>query len=207
MTQPSAQPVTHGVNAPAEILHAWRAEVGLTGRAVLRTLTLRTSGRTHDCRSRAAFCTDDPPSEGCAGRALCAMSTERNKARALELIDRVVNGHDVDALGEFTSNPAVLASGPGLVRAFPDIEAEVRWVVAEGDMVVLFHDVRGTQEGPWLFVQEPTARRIDTSFLLAFRFDTDGQIVDQWLGSNFVQMFTQLGWGFAPVGEVVPDRG
>jgi predicted ester cyclase len=135
------------------------------------------------------------------------MSTERNKARALELIDRVVNGHDVDALGEFTSNPAVLATGSGLVRAFPDIEAEVRWVVAEGDMVVLFHDVRGTQEGPWLFVQEPTARRIDTSFLLAFRFDTDGQIVDQWLGSNFVQMFTQLGWGFAPVGEVVPDRG
>jgi hypothetical protein len=42
---------------------------------------------------------------------------------------------------------------------------------------------------------------------LAFRFDEDAQIVDQWLGSNFVEMFVQLGWGFAPVGEVVPERG
>ena len=140
------------------------------------------------------------------GRAVCAMSAEQNKARALELIDRLVNDHDLDALNEYTSNPAVLGSGPGLVRAFPDLEGEVRWVVAEGDMVVLFHEVRGTQHGPWLFVQEPTDRRVETSFLLAFRFDDNGQIVDQWLGSNFVEMFTQLGWGFAPVGEVVPDR-
>ena len=78
-TQPSAQHVTHGVNAPAEILHAWRAEVGLTGRAVLRTLTLRTSGRMHDCRSRVAFCTDDPPSEGCAGRAIGGRGCRRRR--------------------------------------------------------------------------------------------------------------------------------
>lgn len=134
------------------------------------------------------------------------MSIERNKARALELIDRLVNQHDVDALNEFTSNPAVLGSGSGLLCAFPDLEGEVRWVVAEGDMVVVFHDVRGTQHGPWLFVQEPTGRRVATSFMLAFRFDDDGQIVDQWLGSNFVEMFAQLGWGLAPVGEVVPAR-
>ena len=61
------------------------------------------------------------------------MSAERNKARALELIDRLVNGHDL---------------------------------------------------GPWLFVQEPAGRRVDTSFLLAFRFDADAQIVDQRLGSD-----------------------
>jgi predicted ester cyclase len=119
----------------------------------------------------------------------------------------VLNGHDLGALDEYTSNPAVVASATGLVRAFPDLEADVRWVVAEGDMVVVFHDVRGSQQGPWLFVQEPTSRRVETAFMLAFRFDEDGQIVDQWLGSNFVEMFTQLGWGFAPVGEVVPKRG
>jgi hypothetical protein len=45
---------------------------------------------------------------------------------------------------------------------------------------------------------------METSFLLAFRFDDDGQIVDQWLGSNFIEMLGQLGWGFAPVGEIVP---
>ena len=112
-----------------------------------------------------------------------------------------MNGHDLAALEEFTSNPAVLGSARGLLGAFPDLRAQVTWVVAEDDMVVVFHHVLGTQQGPWLFVQQPTERQIDTSFMLAFRFDDDGQIVDQWLGSNFVEMFAQLGWGFAPIGE------
>jgi C-1 hydroxylase len=127
------------------------------------------------------------------------MSTELNKARTLELFERVMKAHDLEALDEFTSNPAVVESATGLLRAFPDLEAEVRWIVAEGDMTVAFLHVRGTHQGPWLFVQEPTGRRVETSFMLAFRFDDDRQIVDQWLGSNFVQMLTQLGWGFAPV--------
>jgi predicted ester cyclase len=142
---------------------------------------------------------------GVEHRATYAMSTERNKARALELVDRVLNGHDAAALGDFTSNPAVLGSGTALVRAFPDLRADARWIVAEDDLVVAFLDVQGTQQGPWLFVQAPTDRRVETSFMLAFRFD-DGQIIDQWLGSNFVEMFAQLGWGLAPVGEIVPDR-
>jgi predicted ester cyclase len=134
------------------------------------------------------------------------MSIARNKASVLDLIDRVLNRHDVAALGEFTSTPAVLASTAGLLGAFPDLRADVRWIVAEDDLVVAFIDVEGTQQGPWLYVQAPTNRRVKTSFLRAFRFDAEGQIVDQWLGSNFVDMFAQLGWGFAPVGEVVPDR-
>ena len=129
------------------------------------------------------------------------MSTERNKARVLELVDRVLNGHDLAALAEFTSNPAVIGSATALVAAFPDAAVDVEWIVAEGDMVVLFHSMTGTHRGPWLFVQQPTGRTVRTALLLAFRFDDDGQIVDQWLGSNFVEMLTQIGWGFAPVGE------
>jgi predicted ester cyclase len=125
----------------------------------------------------------------------------------LDLIERVTNGHDLEALEEFTSDPAVLAFGRGLLRAFPDLRAEVKWVVAEGHMVVVFHHVRGTQQGPWLFVEHPTERHVETSSMLAFRFDEGGQIVDQWLGSNFVEMLAQLGGGFAPVGEpVLPPR-
>jgi hypothetical protein len=77
----------------------------------------------------------------------------------------------------------------------------VQWIVAENDMVVAFHNMRGTQRGPWLFIQEPTGSVVETAFLLAFRFDDDGQIIDQWLGSNFVEMLVQLGWGFAPIGQ------
>ncbi len=133
------------------------------------------------------------------------MSADRNKARVLELVERVMNRHDLEALDEFTSNPAVVGSGSSVVRAFPDLEADVRWIVAEGDMAVVFFDFRGTQQGPWLFVQEPTGRRVETSLMLAFRFDDDGQIVDQWLGSNFVEMLAQLGWGFAPREKIRPE--
>jgi hypothetical protein len=87
-----------------------------------------------------------------------SVSAERNKSRVLDLIERVMNGHDADALAE-------------------------------------------TQQGPWLFVQEPPGSVVETAFLLAFRFDDDGQIIDQWLGSNFVEMLAQLGWGSAPIGQ------
>lgn len=129
------------------------------------------------------------------------MSTDQNKARALSLVEQVLNGHDVEALEQYTSNRAVVGSGSSLVRAFPDLHAEVRWVVADGDMVVAFLDVQGTHEGPWLFVADPSGQKVRTSLTLAFRFDHEGQIVDQWLGSNFIEMLAQLGWGFAPVGE------
>lgn len=146
----------------------------------------------------------DGPTLSCDG---WRMSIERNKARALELIERVLNGHDLDALNEFTTNPAVLGSAKGLLSGFPDLRAEVKWVVAEGDMVVVFHDVHGTHRGPWLFVGQPTGRSVATAFMLAFRFDDDGQIIDQWLGSNFVEMLAQIGWGFAPVGEISAPPG
>jgi predicted ester cyclase len=134
------------------------------------------------------------------------MSSQHNKARVLDMIERVMNGHDIDALDDFTSSEYVFAGGSGFVETFPDLRADVRWIVAEDDMVVVFLDVDGTQHGPWLYVEQPTGRRVTTSLMLAFRFDEDGQIVDTWLGSNFVDMFAQLGWGFAPVGETVPDR-
>jgi hypothetical protein len=68
-------------------------------------------------------------------------------------------------------------------------------------MAVVFLDVNGTQQGPWLLVEGPTGNPVHTSFILAFRFDDDGQVIDQWLGSNFIDMLAQLGWGFAPLGE------
>jgi predicted ester cyclase len=88
-----------------------------------------------------------------------------------------------------------------LVAGLPDLRADVKWVVADGDMVVLFLDVTGTHQGRLLFVEEPTGNPVHTSFMLALRFDDDGQVIDQWLGSNFVEILAQLGWGFAPFGE------
>ena len=93
-----------------------------------------------------------------------SVSAEENKQRVLELIERVMNGHEANALGEFTSNPAVLGAAQGLLHSFPDLEAKVQWIVAENDMVVAFHSIRGTQQGPWLFVREPTGSVVETAF-------------------------------------------
>jgi predicted ester cyclase len=131
------------------------------------------------------------------------MSVERNRARMLDLIERVMNAHDVDALSEYTSNPSVAGSARGLVAAFPDLVADVGWMAAQGDIVCAYLEIRGTHLGPWIWVQEPTGRPITAGLLLALRFDEDGQVVDQWLGSNFVGMLEQMGWGVAPVGETV----
>ena len=135
------------------------------------------------------------------------MPAERNKARMLEMIERVLNGHDVEALPEYTSNPSVVGAASGLVSALPDLVADVGWIVAQGGMVATYLEVSGTHLGPWIWVQEPTGRPMTTGLLLAVRFDAEGQIVDQWLGSNFVGMLEQMGWRVAPVGETVspPD--
>ena len=106
-----------------------------------------------------------------------------------------------------TERNAGIGSAIGLLTAFPDLAVDVEWIVAEGDMVVLFLSMSGTHQGPWLFVRQKTGRTVQTALLLAVRFDDDGQIVDQWLGSNFVEMLAQLGWGFAPVGEVARPPG
>jgi hypothetical protein len=45
-------------------------------------------------------------------------AAEENKSRVLDLIERVMNGHDADALVEFTSNPAVLGSVRACCRRF-----------------------------------------------------------------------------------------
>jgi hypothetical protein len=56
------------------------------------------------------------------------MSDDRNKARALALVDEVLNGHDLAALERYTSNPAVIGSATGLVRGFPDLR---KWVCGQ----------------------------------------------------------------------------
>jgi len=133
------------------------------------------------------------------------MSPDEHRSRVLELVDRVINAHDAGAIAEFTSSAAIQATVRSLLEAFPDLHQEIRWIVAEDDRVVAFVEMSGTHEGPWLMVQEPTHRRMQASLMLAFQFGADGMIIDSWLGTNFIAMLAQLGWGVAPIGEPVPD--
>jgi hypothetical protein len=44
---------------------------------------------------------------------------------------------------------------------------------------------------------------MQASLMLGLQLDDDGMIVDSWLGTNFIAMLAQLGWGVAPIGATV----
>ncbi len=132
------------------------------------------------------------------------MTVDELRNRVLDLFDHVINSHNPDAISRFTSAPQIEGTVRSLLEAFPDLHFEVEWAVAEDRRVVVFVEMTGTQDGPWLMVQEPTHRSMTASLMLAFQFDDDGMIVDSWLGTNFVAMLAQLGWGVAPIGGTVP---
>ena len=73
--------------------------------------------------------------------------------------------------------------------------------------MISFLEMSGTQGGPFLMVHEPTNRSLHTSIMLALQFDAGGMVIDSWLGTNFISMLGQLGWGVAPEGQRVPGGG
>jgi predicted ester cyclase len=120
------------------------------------------------------------------------------------LFDEVVNAHDAAAIERFTTNPAIAGTLHHLLDAFPDLRFDVTWTVAEQDRVVAFLEMSGTHEGPWLMVQEGTHRPVRASIMLSLQLDGDGMVIDNWLGTNFIAMLAQVGWGVAPEGQQVP---
>jgi predicted ester cyclase len=132
------------------------------------------------------------------------MTPDENRSRVLALFDEVVNAHDAEAVERFTSDPAIAATIHHLLNGFPDLHFDVVWTVAEADRVVAFLEMSGTHEGPWLMVQAPTHRPLQASIMLSLQLDAGGMVVDTWLGTNFIAMLAQLGWGVAPQGETVP---
>ena len=131
------------------------------------------------------------------------MTPDENRSRVLRLFDEVVNAHDATAIEGFTTNPAIAGTLNHLLDAFPDLHFDVTWTVAEQDRVVVFLEMSGTHEGPWLMVQKGTHRPVRASIMLSLELDGDGMVIDSWLGTNFIAMLAQVGWGVAPEGQQV----
>ena len=135
------------------------------------------------------------------------MTPEENRLRVIDLFEEVVNAHDSSAIERFTKSPPIQGTLQALLAGFTDLRFDVTWTVAEGDRVVSFIEMSGTQDGPFLMVQDPTNRPLQASIMLALQLDDDGMVTDSWLGTNFISMLGQLGWGVAPEGEQVPTPG
>ena len=80
--------------------------------------------------------------------------------------------------------------------AFPDYEASIDYVIAEGNVVVLRISETGTHEAEYMQIA-PTGKKVkwsDTFFLV---YDGKGKIRKAWLQANLMGLMSQIG-GFKP---------
>ncbi|HEX2569254.1 MAG TPA: ester cyclase [Polyangia bacterium] len=130
--------------------------------------------------------------------------TEKNKALAREVLEKVFNQHDLTAAARYyredyrQHNPNVPQGRAGFqqffgafMSAFPDLHADVEHLMAEGDQVVLFIRWTGTHLGDFQGLA-PTGRRIEFQTADVFRI-VEGLIAEHWDVVANTDMLAALG--------------
>jgi steroid delta-isomerase-like uncharacterized protein len=136
--------------------------------------------------------------------------SEENKALVRRFYEEVWNQGNLDAAYDvFTNNyvrhdlrPGGAPSGPegqkliaGMFRAaFPDVQLNVEFMVAEADMVVARWTMGGTHQGAWGGIP-PTGKRMSFAGVNIFRI-AEGKVVEIWNHRDDLGLMQQLG---APV--------
>ena len=133
------------------------------------------------------------------------MSTEENKALArrswelvspdnLDLIEEVYapdlvwHEPDQDIRGYDQAKQFVST----FFTAFPDLNATVEDVIAEGDKVVTRWTIRGTHQGEIEEFGPPTGKQVELRGIIIHRFE-DGNIVEEWEVYDNLSLLQQLG--------------
>jgi steroid delta-isomerase-like uncharacterized protein len=132
--------------------------------------------------------------------------SERNKAVVRRLVEEWQAGHrrevgeelladdfvdSAHGTGPDTSKDRALDWWDGTFRAFPDLSAEVRHMVAEGDLVATYKTFSGTHAGAFMGIPATGKRATFDAFdLLKLR---DGRIVDHWVILDSAGLLRQLG--------------
>lgn len=136
------------------------------------------------------------------------MGVAENKALVLRFYDEVwasgnvAFAHEVfaDEYARHDSRPGEPPPGPEgqaviaerFRTAFPDLEWQVDFVLAEGDLVAARWTASGTHSGPWGDVA-PTGRRMSLSGVNIFRFGDAGKVVEIWNHRDDLGLTEQLG--------------
>ena len=108
-----------------------------------------------------------------------------------DLLRKDAVGHD-PALPEPVKGPEGLKeSARGYREAFPDLEAIVEEILAEGDLVATRWTCRGTQKGE-LFGISPTGKQVTVSGITIDRY-VDGKLAESWSNWDTLGLMQQLG--------------
>lgn len=131
----------------------------------------------------------------------------KNKAVALKAFEALNNG-DYDALDDLVApnykrhcqatpdvNVESLEQFIEFVKtwedAFPDMKAEIHYIIAEGDMVAAYLTYTGTQTGAMGDIP-PTGKMMDSKTFVFHRFE-NGKIVESWVTWDNLAVLNQLG--------------
>jgi steroid delta-isomerase-like uncharacterized protein len=133
------------------------------------------------------------------------MSAEQNKALIRHYSD-LMNQHNLDAAFANLS-PDVVANNapPGplegiesikqfftmLYNAFPDFQAPLEDIIAEGDKVVIRFTFRGTHTNEFMGIP-PTGKQVAYGIITIYRI-ADGKIAEVWSEADMMGMMQQLG--------------
>jgi steroid delta-isomerase-like uncharacterized protein len=78
------------------------------------------------------------------------------------------------------------------LSAFPDLNATVEDVIAEGDKVVTRYTIRGTHQGEIGEFGPPTGKQVEIKGITIHRIE-DGRIVEEWERYDNLSVLRQLG--------------
>jgi predicted ester cyclase len=143
---------------------------------------------------------DGEGGDGGAGR-----QVERNKRAAREAVEEIWNRGNLDAIDQLTSPSARgRQAGEGMTpddlrmaveefrTAFPDVHMDLEMQVAEGDYVVNFLKLTGTQQGDFRGISA-SGNRIEVKGISRLQYGRDGKVVDEWVEFDQYGMVQQLG--------------
>ena len=132
------------------------------------------------------------------------MSNATNKAIVRRYLEEVLNQGRHDLIEEFLADDFDLhfsGLAPGLEAikewygamstAFPDWQASIDDLIAEGDKVVVRTTVHGTQQGEMQGIPA-TGRSVNSPSITIFRL-ANGKIAEGWIVSDNLGLMQQLG--------------
>jgi predicted ester cyclase len=120
--------------------------------------------------------------------------SEANKALVSRYYEQVINGGDLDAVGDFFADERLVERVRGgcfsYFTAFPDLHSSLDELIAEDDRVFVRSTMTGTHDGEYKGIP-PTGRHIATDAAEVFRI-ADGMFVGYWCLTNVAGLVRQL---------------
>ena len=117
-----------------------------------------------------------------------------NKEIVREYYDRVLNGRELEAVGEYFADERIVEGVKGgcfrYFQAFPDLHVALDDLIAEGDRVFVRSTMTGTHDGEYKGIP-PTGRHVAAQCAEIFRI-ADGKFVGYWCLTDVAGLMRQL---------------